>query len=122
MSDPAKLLVVDDDQMMLDYTVRVLTSLGHSAVTATDAEAAVRWLEQDQHIRAAIIDLRLGKTSNGAQLALQALAIRPDLRVLLTSGDPGSLQVAGQDMPLDVELLPKPYRRRDLVARLSRLL
>jgi len=122
MSDVAKLLVVDDDQMMLDFAVRALTSLGYSSVTAMDAEAALRVLEQDQDIRVLIIDLRLEKGANGAQLARGALAIRPDIRVLLTSGDPSSLQLAGKELPQDVELLPKPYRRSDLADRLSRLL
>lgn len=122
MSDGAKLLVVDDDQMVLDFTVRALTSLGYSTATATDAAAALRLLEQDQHIRVLIIDMCLGEGPTGAQLTRQALAIRPELRVLITSGDPALLQRAGQELPQGIEFLPKPYRRRDLAARMSRLL
>lgn len=122
MNDDAKLLVVDDDQMVLDFAVRALTSLGYSTATSTDAASALALLEQDEHIRVLFIDMCLGEGPTGAQLTRQALAIRPNLRVLITSGDPGLLKVAGQELPQHVELLAKPYRRRDLAARLSRLL
>lgn len=122
MNDAPKLLVVDDDQMLLDFAVRLLTSLGYSASTATDAPIALRLLKEDPNLKGVIIDMRLGKGASGAELAREALAIRPDLHVLLTSGDPALLQAARQDLPVEVELLPKPYRRHDLAARLSRLL
>lgn len=122
MSSGAKLLVVDDDQMMLDFAVNALASLGYRTVVAKDAEAALRLVEQDHRIQAGIIDLRIGKGLTGAELARAALAIRPDLHVLLTSGAHGPLQIAGQDMPKPVALLPKPYRRRDLAECLSRWL
>lgn len=122
MSDGARLLVVEDDPMMLDFTVHALISLGYSACTAKNAAIALRLLDEDRTIRVVIIDLRLGKGPGGDQLARAALDLRPDLRVLLTSGNPLSLQIAGRDMPEGVECLPKPYRRRELAARLSRLL
>lgn len=121
MNDVAKVLVVDDDQMMRDFAARALRSLGYSSVTAADAAAALRVLEEDRLVGILIIDLRLKKGEAGAQLAREAFAIRPDIRVLLTSGDPVALQFAQRDMPQHVELLPKPFRRRDLEERLSRL-
>lgn len=124
MTEAAKLLVVDDDQMVLDFTSRALTSFrsGAEIYTATTAATALDLLQQDEDIRLLIIDLRLGKGAGGAQVAREAMTLRPGLRVLLMSGDPSALQTAGQDMPSDVELLRKPYRRQDLAARLSRLM
>lgn len=122
MSNGAKLLVVDDDQMLLDFALNALASLGYRTVGAKDAETALRLMEQDHQIQAVIIDLRLGKDLSGAELVRTALAIRPGLHVLLTSGAHGALQMAGKEMPKTVALLPKPYRRRDLADCLSRLL
>lgn len=121
MKEGAKFLVVEDDPMTLDFASRVLASLGYGTVTAMDAETALRLLEQDHEVQAVMLDIRLGNGPTGVQLARDALAIRPDLRVLLTSGAHQSLQIAGQDLPRHVQLLPKPYRRRDLADRLSRL-
>lgn len=122
MEDNTKLLVVDDDQMMLDFAKRVLASLGYASVTAPDAATALRVLKEDRGIRAVIIDLRLGQAPNGAMLVRQALEMRPDIGGLLTSGDHGALQSAAREMRQDVELLRKPYRRRELADCLSRLL
>lgn len=122
MADDAKLLVVDDDQMMLDFATRILASLGYASVTAPDAVTALRLLEEDGDIRAVIIDLRLGRAPNGAVLVRRAIEMRPDIGGLLTSGDHGALQNAAKDMRHDVELLTKPYRRHELADCLSRLL
>lgn len=122
MSEGAKLLVVDDDPMILDFAVRALTSLGYASLAAKDSTEALRLLETDPLIRMVIIDIRLGKGQSGVQLARQALGIRPQLGVLLTSGDHGSLQAGGQELPDHVRILPKPYRLRDLAAHLSRLM
>ncbi len=124
MIESAKVLVVDDDQMILDFTAHALTSLKFEGkiYTATDAATALDLLQQDEDIRVLIVDLRLGTAVTGAQVAREAMAHRPGLHVMLTSGDPAALKAAGQDMPSDVDLLPKPYRRRDLAARLHRLL
>lgn len=117
-----KLLVVDDDQMMLDFAERVLASLGYSCVTARDGTVALQLLEQDCAIGALIVDLRMGNGPNGAQIARQALTMRPQLHVILTSGDHRLLQIAGKEIQQAVDLLPKPFRRRDVASLLSRLL
>lgn len=119
MSAAVKILVVDDDPMLLDFTVRALESLGYDTVSAPDAETALRLLEQDHQIQVAIVDLCLGKGPTGSQLARAALSVRPDLHMLVTSGAPGALEIVREDMPDCVKLLPKPYRRRDLADRLS---
>lgn len=122
MGNGTKILVVDDDPMVLDFALGALASLGYRTVAATDVESALQLVEQDRQIHAVMADMYLGKGPTGAQLARAALAIRPDLKVLLVSGDHQALQVAGQDLPQHVGLLPKPYRRRDLADCLSRLL
>ncbi len=121
MPETTKLLVVDDDPMMLAFTECAVTSLGYSCVTVQDAASALHRLAEDGEIGAMIVDLRLGHGPNGMQLARGALAICPDLGMILSSGDPVSLKIAPQDMPKDIGLLPKPYRRRDLADLLDRM-
>ncbi len=117
-----ELLVVDDDSMMLEFTERVLRSLGRSCVTAIDAATALALLDRTPSIRILITDFRLGTGMNGLELARLAMAARPGLGVLFVSGDPGSLGAIGRDDLEHVELLAKPYRRRDLAASLERLM
>ncbi|WP_292286142.1 response regulator [Marivita sp.] len=113
---------MDDDQMMLDFAVRALTSLGYACLVSQDTDEALRVLDADPSIRAVIIDMRLGTGQSGMHMAQQALGIRPELGVLLTSGDHGALKVARQHLPHGVRVLPKPYRLRDLAAHLSHLI
>lgn len=122
MQDSAKLLIVDDDQMMLDFAGRAVTTLGYSTILATDAASALRLLEADPDIQAIIVDLRLGTGPTGAEFARTALGKWPSLGVLLTSGDPGSLRMEQLYMPDGVEILAKPYRRAELAARISSVL
>ena len=122
MSDEVKLLVVDDDRMMLDFAMRVLASLGYVCVTASDAATTLRVLKEDPQVRGVIVDLRLGPAQDGAALVREALRLRPDIGGLLTSGDHEALQTAARDLGPDVAVLTKPYRRRDLADRLARVL
>lgn len=121
MPGEKKLLVVDDDPMMLDFTERAAKSLGYACVAVQGASCALSHLREDADIHVLIIDLRLGRGQTGTRLGRDALAIRPDLGVILSSGDPVSLRTAAQDMPKAVGLLPKPYRRRDLADVLDRV-
>lgn len=116
MSVAVKILVVDDDQMMLDFAVSAFVSLGYSAVPAQTVATALKLVEQDEQIGAMMIDLRLGRGPTGVELARAALAIRPEVKIILTSGSHSSLQDAELELPEIVAVLPKPYRRRDLVA------
>lgn len=122
MSAGARILVVDDDQFMLEFNRRALASLGYDCATALTGEDALCILERDPGIRMLFSDMGLGAGMNGAQLARRALVMRPGLGVLLTSGLPGDLPIPGEELPKEIELLPKPYRRQDLAERLARLL
>lgn len=121
MSADVKILVVDDDPMLLDFVVSSLDSLGYGTVSAMDAGTALRAVLQDHQIQVVIVDLCLGQGPTGAQLVRLALSVRPDLNVLVMSGAPGALHIVRPDLPDRVGLLPKPFRRRDLAAWLSRV-
>jgi DNA-binding LytR/AlgR family response regulator len=55
---------------------------------------------------------------NGVELAVRARQIRPDIKVLLTSGyTHGAL--AAHNVPTDLPLLAKPYRVEQLSAQFT---
>jgi hypothetical protein len=56
---------------------------------------------------------------NGVQLAVEAQRIRPDLKVLLTSGYTASALAQDHGLPETLEVLRKPYRREELVGKLQ---
>ena len=55
---------------------------------------------------------------NGAQLAVEAQHIRPDLKVLLTSGYAASAVAEDHGLPETLEVLPEPYRRDESASKL----
>lgn len=122
MAEAARLLIVDDDPMVLDFAARAVASLGHDGVTARSTADALRLLRDDRRIAALFTDLHLSEQNEGLALARAALGIRPGLGILLTSGDGASLVRAQEALAGTVAILPKPYRRRDLSSRLADLL
>jgi hypothetical protein len=55
---------------------------------------------------------------SGAKLAVEAQAIRPAFKVLLTSGYAASALAGGHDLPQALDVLAKPYRRDELASKL----
>ncbi|MGE3333399.1 MAG: ATP-binding protein [Rhodospirillaceae bacterium] len=80
-----RILVVDDDPLVLVNTVVMLEELGHAAVEARDAESALQMLAGDNGFDLVITDHAMpGMT--GMELARLLAADRPQLPVLLVSG------------------------------------
>ncbi|MNR59501.1 Blue-light-activated protein [compost metagenome] len=59
---------------------------------------------------------------NGRELAQAAHRLRPDLKVLFASGYTENAIVHHGRLDPGVQLLSKPYRKRDLAERVRRLL
>ena len=114
-------LVVEDDNMVRDLAVRQLHSLGFGVIQAPDAESGFRALCERPEINLLFTDIELGQMS-GIDLAAAARRLRPDLRILLTSGSISEKWIEACNLDQDVKFLAKPYRLRDLTESLRRLL
>lgn len=88
---PIKILVIDDDSSMLELTRINLEKLGYAVVVAQNAETGHQFyqqaLEQGAAFDAAIIDLRLGGAQHGTGVATDLLALHPEARLIVSSGD-----------------------------------
>ncbi len=120
---PARVLVVDDEPLIRDLTVRMLRSLDHDVVVAEDARHALQMLGQDPLIDLLLTDLNMKNDMPGTELALRAVEMRPALRVVVVSGNP--------DMAPEIErerlfqcgrFLAKPWTRHGLSQAISELL
>jgi CheY-like chemotaxis protein len=108
-------LVVEDDPDVRQTAVELLEANGFTVVEAANGREALEILAGDPTIRVMFTDVMMPGIS-GTTLAQRALAIRPDLKVLLTSA---FLRDAAAG---DLEVLQKPYREEELVARLEQRL
>ncbi len=110
------ILVVEDDDMVRAYVENELRTLGYRVITTTNGAAALDVLRAPEEIHLLFTDVVMPGGMFGPELARQAVALRPGLKVLFTSGysqDP----VTAPD-GIDARVLSKPFRRQDLAAML----
>src|SRR5205823_4733707 len=99
-----------------------LMQLGYRVETAENAESALQKLESGIAVDLLFTDVIMPGGMNGKELAKKAQQLRPKLKVLFTSGFPGtSLDDALKLQPGDV-LLGKPYRKRELAEKIREVL
>jgi signal transduction histidine kinase len=111
-------LVVEDDQDVLVVTAESLRELGYQVVTAVDAARALEILRGDQPIDLLFSDVIIPGGTNGAQLAVTARRVRPDLKVLLTSGYTAAALSIEHGLPDNLDVVGKPYQRDELAKKL----
>ena len=116
LSGSGNILVVEDDPAVLSLCVDMLSDLGYSCKVATDAAQALEQLKGTHHFDVLFSDVVMPGGMNGIELARQAMVLKPDLQILLTSGYLGE---SARHEPHDFPLVDKPYQRADLAARLT---
>ncbi len=83
----AVILIVDDEVFIRGVTELMIQDLGHETLAASDIDEALVHLKAPQSIDALFTDIRLKSfVLGGFELAVQAIKLRPDLRVLYTTG------------------------------------
>ena len=105
----ATVLLVEDDELIRATTAEMLSEIGCEAKEAANAEEALKFLD-DGPVDALLTDVGLPGIS-GLQLARDARSRRPDLRLVLATGDSGLQSEAAQ---LGAVLLVKPYQQDTL--------
>lgn len=83
----ARVLLVDDEKVYLDYLARFLTRAGHSVRTAQDGDQA-RTLFAEQRPELVIVDWQLQGAEDGIAVFESLQAQVPDLKGLLITGYP----------------------------------
>jgi len=113
------ILVVEDDQLVRNYVIAQVQSLGYTTLSASSATEALAILDNVDTIDLLFTDVIMPGAMNGRELAETALKKRPYLAVLYTSGYTENAIVHHGRLDPGVLLLAKPYRKADL-ARLIR--
>ena len=116
-------LVCEDDDDVRAYTVEVLRELGYRVLEAHDGASALRLLErQEGRVDLLFTDVVLPGGMTGAIVAQEARKLRPDLRILFTTGYARNAIVHHGRLDPGVELLTKPFAYADLAARVRDML
>jgi signal transduction histidine kinase/DNA-binding response OmpR family regulator len=113
-SEPLRILLVDDEELVRNATLEMLESGGHEVDGAASAAAALQILRQRRDYDALIVDYMMPGL-NGVALVSEARAITPDLPALLITGYAG----LNPDLDDGLRRLEKPFRQAELEAALS---
>ncbi|MGZ5986650.1 MAG: response regulator [Caulobacteraceae bacterium] len=109
-----KVLLVDDDSAVREVTAGILADLGYGVVQAASGGAALDLLDRQSEIDLLLLDFAM-PGMNGAELAREAHARRPDLPILFVTGyaDTEILETGAGD-----GIVRKPFVERELAAKL----
>ena len=88
--------------------VRMMEDLGCKVFETYNGKDALKLLQGHPEIQVLFADVRMPGMS-GTELAEAARRLRPDLRIVLTSG-----QVTRNDVPADFHFILKPWRVQDM--------
>jgi signal transduction histidine kinase/ActR/RegA family two-component response regulator len=116
------ILLVEDDSGVLALVIEMLTDLGYRVITASDAHGALEIVRRGEPIDLILTDIVMPGGKTGVQLATEARALRPDIKVLLTSGYPGEALAHHEPKDIEWPMIAKPFRQPELATRLQSLL
>jgi len=86
--------------------------------TAVNAAQALEILRGDDPVDLLFSDVIMPGGMNGVQLAVEARRIRPELKVLLTSGYTATALSREHGLPDNLNVVEKPYQREELAKKL----
>ena len=109
------ILVVEDNTSLRKTVARQLTGVGYQTIEAPEAESAMKVLRSGRRIDLLLTDIVMPGEMDGVDLAEAAIALRPNLRVVLTSGFPEARSRRGETVEVGFPMLKKPYRKADLM-------
>ncbi len=116
------ILVVDDEPELAQLAQGFLQGLGYRALSARNGADALEQLVRVPDVALLFTDVVMPGGLNGYELAQQATALRPELKVLLTSGYTKQAAARNGQARFNANLLSKPYQRAELARRVRRLL
>ena len=117
-----RILLVENERELRRAVQRVLCGQGYAVIDAEDGEVALKLAAADADgFDLVITDVVMPRMS-GFQLVGELSTARPDLKVLLVSGQLNHPSLRGQELPHGVTILPKPFSLRDLTSKVRKVL
>ncbi|MQT11677.1 CHASE3 domain-containing protein [Segnochrobactrum spirostomi] len=116
-----RILVAEDEPAVLASTSEALRELGYTVIAAGGAREALRRLEVEPDIDLLMTDVVMPEM-NGRQLAEAALALKPSLKVLYTTGYTRNAVVHNGVLDRGTALLQKPFTLEELARKVDETL
>ncbi len=104
--NPATILIVENEAIVRMELAAQLTELGLKVLVAGDADEAIDLLDAHAEIELLLTDVTMPGSMDGVRLAHHVRKRWPPIKILVTSGRPGT---SLGDLPLGSAFVPKPY-------------
>lgn len=115
-------LVVDDDKIVRNSTVEILSDLGYHVSSCSDGEEALRFYNlQWRDVDIVLLDMIMPKM-NGLKCLRGLKKINPDVRVLVTSGYIEEVQRSDALREGAIGILQKPFQFAELSKKIDDIL
>jgi DNA-binding NtrC family response regulator len=101
-----KVLIVDDEPLVLSTTAALLADGGFEVCEARGYDEAIRRLESDSACDVLVTDISLAGSPDGIALARAVAERWPHVRVVIVSG---AVRPQGGDYPEQAIFFTKPY-------------
>jgi len=96
--------------------------MGFTSFQATNGASALEMLEHHNEIDLLVTDIVMPGGMNGVELVEKARALRPNLKIIYSSGFPAEALAERSMSLVDGPLLHKPYQRSEFTAIIHRVM
>ncbi len=126
MADKGKVLLMDDEQIIIDVTNEVLRFLGYEVVFARDGAAALEIYKREKSagmpFDVVILDLSVSDGMGGKETIENLRAFDPAVKAIISSGYSNDPVVQDYTKHGFVGRLNKPYKINDMKLLLEQLI
>jgi len=116
------ILLAEDDHQLRELTKNVLEGYGYTVIEAEDGENAVeKFAENMEKIQLSILDVIMPR-KNGKEVYEEIFRIRPDSKVIFTSGYPEDIFDRDEILGMGLDFIAKPVLPSDLLKKIREVL
>jgi len=114
-----RILLAEDDDSLRGFLARALERAGYEVKACADGEEAAAVLDEDWDLL--LTDIVM-PGMDGIEVARQAAALHPDLRIMFITGFAAVALAAGSQAPAGAKVLSKPIHLREIVSEVERMI
>jgi two-component system, cell cycle response regulator CpdR len=114
-----RILLAEDDESLRGFLARALERAGYEVTACADGEEAAALLDQDWNLL--LTDIVM-PGMDGIELARQAAALHPGLRIMFITGFAAVALAASDQAPPGAKVLSKPIHLREIVSEVERMI
>ncbi len=120
-----RILIMDDEELILELLCVILKSFGYEVTCASDGKNSIRLFQEAYEagnpFDLVILDLTVPGGLGGAETILELHKIDPSIKAIVSSGYSNDPIMANYKEYGFLDVIPKPYSKKQLIEMLNRI-